>query len=342
MKRKKFFVFVILILLVTAGGIQAKKIALLSGLMKPDMMVLEYDRIFITGGVSIYIYSLKELQLIKKFGKEGEGPREFKASPTGPPMMVVPANDKLFVTSQAKVSVFTKDGEFIKETKVMPYQLFWPFKNKFINTGNTSNDKDQMVLSVNLCNEKFEREKEIYVSDFRVGSSVMWDFPVNIFTFRPYKDRIYLVVGKEGFVIDIFDEKGTKLQRIKKDYQPLKVPREYKDKTLDWFRTDPFYKQYWEYFKTRITFKSDYPPIRDMFVEGERIYVLTYKRKNGNSECIIMDLQGNERKRVFVPVPEMLGMDYYAKYDIYNRGFYTLVENEGEEVWELHRSDALK
>lgn len=339
---KKNCVCVFMVLLLLGPFIQAKKIAVLSELMKPDMMVLEYDRIFITEGVSVYIYSLKEFQLIKKFGKEGEGPREFKVSPTGPPMMVMPYNDKLFVTSQAKVSVFTKDGEFIKETKVMPFQLYLPFKNKFVGTGTTADDKGQTVLSVNLHNEKFEKLKELYVSDFKVGPSLIWDFPINAVAFRPYKDNVYLVAGKEGFVIDVFDEKGTKLQRIKKDYKSIKVPREYKDKTLEWFKTNPNFKQYWEYFKTRISFKSHYPAIQDMFVEDERFYVLTYKKQKGNTECIIMDLQGNERKRVFVPVPEMVGMDYYPKYDIYNRAFYTLVENEDEEVWELYRSEAIK
>ena len=339
---KKNYVCVFMVLLLLGPFIRAEKIAPLSGLMKPDMMVLEYDRIFITEGASIYIYSLKEFQLIKKFGKEGEGPREFKISPMGPPMLVVPANDKLFVTSQAKVSVFTKDGEFIKETKVMPFQLYWPVKNKFIGTGNTADDKGQTVLSVNLHNEKFEKLKELYVSDFQMGPSFIWDFPVNNFVFRPYKDKIYLVAGKEGFVIDVFDEMGARLRRIKKDYKTIKVPRDYKDKTLDWFKTNPNFRQLWEYFKNRITFKSNYPPIQDMFVEDERIYVITFKKQKGDTECIIMDLQGNEKKRVFIPLPELVGMDYYAKYDIYNRAFYTLVENEDEEVWELHRSDAVK
>jgi hypothetical protein len=339
---KKNCVCVVMILLLLGIFIQAKKIAALSELMKPDMIVLDYGRLFITEGVSIYIYSLKEFQLIKKFGREGEGPREFKISPMGPPMYVVPGNDRLYVTSDAKVSVFTKDGEFIKETKVMPFQMYLPFKDKYIGTGSTANDKDQTVLSVNLHNEKFEKLKELYVSDFQVGPSLMWNFPISPLVFRPYKDNVYLVAGKEGFVIDVFDEKGTKLKRIKKDYKPIKIPQEYKDKTLDWFKTNPNFKQYWEYFKTRITFKAYYPPIQDMFVEDERFYVLTYKKQKGNTECIIMDLKGKEKKRVFVHVPDMVGMDYYPKYDIYNRAFYTLLENEDEEVWELYRSDAIK
>ena len=111
----------------------------------------------------------------------------------------------------------------------------------------------------------------------------------------PYKDRIYIAAGKEGFVIDVFDSKGTKLYRIKKDYKKtLKVSEDYQKKTMEWFKAKPAFNQLWDYFKDRISFKSHYPVIRDMDVTDDRIYVLTYKKQNGNSECIIMDLQGKE------------------------------------------------
>jgi hypothetical protein len=222
MRTKKIFVsiFVILFLMVTVT--QAKKIATLAELAKPDMMSVGNDRIYITEGASIYIYSLKDFRLIKKFGKEGEGPQEFKASPMGFPIMLVPHNDKLFISSSAKVSFFTKEGEFISEIKVIPLQLFWPIKNNFAATGTASGDKGQVVLSVNLHNDKGEKVKELYVSDIQLGGSLIWDFPLTAFTFRSYKDKLYLVVGKEGFVIDIFDDRGTKLNRIKKDFKPLK------------------------------------------------------------------------------------------------------------------------
>jgi hypothetical protein len=78
-----------------------------------------------------------------------------------------------------------------------------------------------------------------------------------------------------------------------------------------------------------------------MIVADDRIYVLTYKMKEGMTECIVMDLKGKEEKRVFVLAPELLGMDFYAKYEIYKGEFYTLLENEDEEVWELHRMKLL-
>jgi hypothetical protein len=72
-------------------------------------------------------------------------------------------------------------------------------------------------------------------------------------------------------------------------------------------------------------------------VTDDRIYVLTYKQKDGTTEMIIMDLKGKEEKRLFVPVVPPVGMDYYVKHDIYKGHMYRLVENVDDETWELHK-----
>jgi len=54
----------------------AKKVATLPELNNPFGLYIDVDRIFITEGVTTYIYSSKDYSLIKKFGKEGEGPGE--------------------------------------------------------------------------------------------------------------------------------------------------------------------------------------------------------------------------------------------------------------------------
>jgi hypothetical protein len=315
--------------------IPAKKLAILDGLMKPDMIAIGDGHIYITEGVSIYIYSLKDYHLIKKFGKDGEGPQEFKISPFGPPMVATPYQDKIYVSSFAKLSVFTNDGEYIKESKIMPFSVCAPFGNQFVATATGTDAKNQQVVSINLYNEKFEKLKELYISDLQVGPSFSFKFPLNSFNYLSYKDRLYVVAGKEGFVINVFDEQGTWLYRVKKDEKPLEVADAYKKQTLDWFQNAPNYKQAWEFMKNRISFRDFYPAIRKMMVTDDRIYILTYKQQDDQTECILMDLKGNEQKRIFLPCPENLGMDYHPKYGIYQRNFYSLVENE-EEAWELH------
>lgn len=323
------------VLLITP--VQAKKVASLQEIMKPDMFAVGDERIVISEKTTIYIYSLKDFRLIKKFGKEGEGPREFKNSPFGPPMITLPYKGKIYVSSNSKVSVFTNQGEFIREARIMPFQVYRPFGDKFLFTATGTDENKQNVLSVNLANDKFEKQKELYLSDLSIGPAMKFIYPGTSFSFAPYKDKIYIVAGKEGFVIDVFDGNGTKLYRVKKEYEQLTVPDEYKKKTKQWFQTNPDSKQFWEFFKDRISFRTHYPAILDMFVTDDRIYVLTYKQKDGKTELIIMDLKGKEEKRVFVPMEHLYGNDYYSKHDIYKGNWYTLIENVDEETWELHK-----
>lgn len=335
-KMSKNHVLIFLFLILTVIPVQAKKLATLTDIMKPDMIAIGNERIYVSEGPSIFVYLLNDFKPVKKFGKPGEGPQEFRISPFGIPMIIFPLDDRLYVSSDAKLSVFTKDGEFIKESRIYPFSIFIPFGKKYIGSGTTNDDNKQMVLAINLYNEQFEKIKELYVSDMAVGPSAGFNFPQASFVYIPYKDKTYIVSGKEGFAIDAFDANGTKLSRIKKNYKEINVPEEYKNKTLDWFKTNPYYKQYWDYFKARITFKNQFPAIRYMLIADDRIYVLTYEKEKENTLCIILDLQGKELERVFLPFPENIGLDFSRRFDIHNRTLYTFLENDENEAWELH------
>lgn len=337
---KKIFVFILLFCLVTFT--RAKKVAILQEVSRPDAIAAGNNRLYISEGASVYIYTLKDYHLGKKFGKKGEGPREFNVSPVSAPLVVYPYNDKTYISSVAKLSVFTKDGEYIKESKVMSNMLCIPIGNAYVGTGTTVDEKNRQVSSVNFYNEKFEKVRELYATDLQIGPSFTISFPFTSSNFISYKDRIYLAAGKEGFAIDVFDANGTKLYRIKKDYRPLKLTAAYKDSTENWFKTHHVYKQVWDALKSRVSYKEYFPAFRDILVSGDRIYVLTYKTKNHDTECIVMDLQGNEQKRVFLACPRNLGLDLHPKYTTYNRDFYTLLENEEKEVWELHKTEIIK
>lgn len=112
----------------------------------------------------------------------------------------------------------------------------------------------------------------------------------------------------------------------------------YRKKTLNWFQKDPAWKNIYPYFKDRISFRDFFPPIREINVDSDRIYALTYVfNGEGLRECIILDLQGEEIKRVFLPVRPNYGMDFNAVYTFHDGRFYHLKENFDEETWELHR-----
>jgi len=74
-----------------------------------------------------------------------------------------------------------------------------------------------------------------------------------------------------------------------------------------------------------------------MFADNGSLYILTNKLDKDQRECIVTDHKGNEKKRIYLPVPENYGLDYSSHYTIKDNYFYKLEENIDEETWELIR-----
>ncbi len=71
MSKKYLFIIFILISFLTYG----KVVTALEEISQPKMMSISKDYLLITEGSSIFVYSMKDFSLVKKFGKEGEGPK---------------------------------------------------------------------------------------------------------------------------------------------------------------------------------------------------------------------------------------------------------------------------
>lgn len=336
MKRGILFIFLSLALLL---NLQAAKLAVLEGVNRPDMLAVSDNYIYITEKTMVHIFSFKNYKPLKSFGSEGEGPGEFKISPFGPAMIVSAARGRLVVNSLAKVSIFNEEGNYIKEFKVPPNQVYLPFGESYVYSGIGKNEEGKAVMSVNLANDKFQKIAELYQTNFVVGAAMKFDFPIDEFVFTTVGDNIYLVAGKQGFVIDVFDKKGQKVSTIKKEYQPLKLSPDYEKKTIHWFKTHPNWKNLYQMFEKRISFKSYYPPVYSIHGYKDRLYVMTHKKKGEDRQCILLDLQGKEIKQVYLPVPEVYGLGELPKFTFHNNAFYILKENEDEEVIELHKID---
>lgn len=335
-KRILFVLIVILLFSINIPAAAANKTVVLPEIMKPQMIAPFGDKLYITEKFNIYIYSLKDFKLIKKFGKEGEGPREFIISPFGPGLIIYPIKDKLIVSSFGKMTYFTPTGEFIEEKKLSGFTVFSPAEHRFVGVGMKANEKNKNVLAVSLYDSGFQPLKDLYISDYEVGPGSVTSLPVSPFYPIPYKKKIYLVAGKEGFVFDVFDLDGKKLKRIQKKYKPQPVTADYKKRMEHWHKHESPTKEFPDLFK--ISFKSECPALRDAYVIDDRIYAITYKQEQGETECVIMDLEGKEIKRVYIPVPELKPMEL-PLYGIDSHRFYWLSENIDEEEWELHIRD---
>ncbi len=331
-----------LLLLLFTNVVFATKIVPLPEILKPDIIKVDDHDMVIAEGASISIYSLKDFKRVKKFGKEGEGPQEFKIfMGFGMDINIYP--EYILVNSIGKISYFTRKGEFIKEKKMSAFNRMSSFQKKFVGTSMQLGDSRGPQMAFILYNDKGEKIKEICTHKLPIlkgkGGTTLIDLlsssQVNP-QFQTSHDRIF-IGGKKRFEIDIYDQEGNFLKSIKRDYNKQKLTTNDKNKLFEAYKENPIYKRFWESIKSAIIIPDYFPEYKTFLVSNQKVYVQTFKRKEGKTEFLIFDLDGKYLKTSFLPLVYQDIMTPYL-YSINGGKIYQLAENEDEE-WELRISD---
>lgn len=323
-------IILILLLVLFASLVSMGKVVPLTDLVKPHKIAVDENQIYIAEKAAVYIYSLKDFQLKKKFGKEGEGPQEFKRRIIR--MNIQP--DYIFLNSAGKVSYFTKDGTFIKELRtISPDMRLKPFGKGFVG-GRTLAENNTLYFFIGIYDANLKKIKDLYKQERGVqmggkGTKVF----AHPLPYYAYEDSLFIVKGKD-FVIDVLDKIGKKRYSVTCDYKRIKVTADDKKRVLNYLKTDPETKPYFEMIKP-IIFPDYFPAIRNYYIADKEIYIITYKKENEKTECFIFDIKGKFLKKSFIPYELMNPVDEYPA-AIKNRTVYQLVENEETEDWELH------
>ena len=311
----------------------------LDKLSRPSMFIVDQDRAYILEKTTVYIYSLKDLKLIRKFGKAGEGPKEFKyRESNGKPLSMCIFNKQLLVNSDFKRTFFDLDGNFIKEEKVKVDKLVFPIDGKFLGIGPISTKDNKRLLGYTLHNKDYTSKSILQLTDFEMNNMKKFTLPTSSFTFNPvYNKRIYINANSLEFKINVYDSLGKIQYVIDKNYPKVKIPKSYRKGALDFLKKSPMFKRGFELFRKILHIREYFPPIRDLQVTEDHIYVLTFKRKGDLWECIKLDLKGNEKGRTFIKLSEYEHFTAYPiLYSIYKGEIYTLVEEEDDEIWQVY------
>lgn len=308
----------------------------LTDLANPDSITVTEDEVILTQGPRIFIYNLKDLKLKKSFGKEGEGPREFKVTSYMEKSLVINIQPgRMLVSSVGKLSIYDRSGKYIKEIK----SSHNAFGNRFIGLGKgyvgtgTANTNKKSFITLNIHDKKLNKLKEVYkwASPYQpgVGTSVYQE-PI---VFQTFNNNLYIVKGA-NFKIDIFNKKGNKIHSFNQNYKKIKVAKQRKDQVIKYLKTDPATKNIFQYMKP-IVFPEHYPAIRTFLIADEKIYIVTYERENNKNEFIVLNLKGKFVKKVFLTLNKKDLLNLYP-FTIKNGVLYQLFDNEETEQWELH------
>lgn len=347
---KKYMLSLFLVLLLLSINSYAVKVAVLPEMNRPDNFVVDGDDIIINDYISfnIIVYSLKTSELKFQIGKRGQGPGEY---PHFPRLNAV-RPDSIWCSSGSKLLVYTREGKLVKE-KVFPRFTkirVTPIKNNYIAMNIHTNIKTRVTMKdLDLLDPEFEKIKDVYEvqsdSNFMTRNDTgneEFRLLFHVFDFIPYDGKLFIVDSKKGFFIDVYGDNGNHLYSIdKKIVEPVKVTKEQKEKMLEeLYNSYKYITQHKK--KSAFTFYEYYPPIRQVCIDSDKIYVTTYKEVDGKNEMIILDIKGNLLRKILLPIKSTKLYKMIAEYDnftVHKGMLYELIENEKTGNWELFKTD---
>jgi len=328
-------------------------VASLSELKNPTSITVDGGQVFITEEKSVSIYALEDFRLIRRFGKLGEGPGEFRLRPC---LTAYP--DHLLIGNFGKLSLFTRNGDFLREAEI-PFRYFYMYypmlpvgknhvgfnlkkdeQGTFIHVGTIYDSELQPIKEFYrggppklLPPPKPDTAKALEKVDYEVISDCM-DVAV-------WKDKIYVGDTRKGFSIEIFDEDGNLLSTINTDYERIEIPQSLKDSFMKNIRGAENSEDLLRRFNFK--FRKYFPAFFSFTVRDGKMYFSTYAQKNGKFELVEMDLEGKVLKRSFVfPLHPLrrISQELFSfknEYDIHDGKLYYLERNPLGQGFLLHQ-----
>ncbi len=338
--KKVYWIILLICLSMSAWGWNSM---LLEGLIRPSILIVHQDRIFVLDQTTVFIFRLEDGRLIRKFGKAGEGPGEFKyLGNNGRPLSMSFQKNRLAVNSVNRITWFSQDGVYEGERNLPVDMLLFEIGEQYIGVGPINDEKEQsQKIGFRFYDRNIRPGSLIYRSELDVGNPSKLMIPADSFAYNPvYRNRIYINTDPEEFVIDVFDSDGKKLYQIAREAERIPVDEEYRKMTLHFFEVHPRWKRMAEMLKRITVFRDYFPRIRDLHLASERIHVFTYRRNGDDWEMLVLDLKGNPLARLWVPLSEYEPFSLYPLlYSVSGNSLYSLVEEDDEEGWQIRRTE---
>jgi hypothetical protein len=313
----------------------------LTELERPGAVVVDRDGIYINDGPKVFIYSPMTFKLIGSFGERGEGPGEFKTHPNinrgGVGLGLHP--DFLLISSQSRVSFFTKKGKLIRElNKSDFFNQYVPAGEEFVGFKLLIEEKVFENLEVILFDRDFNKRK-------RVGKLLLYDRrrklnPTTLLRFPQlfYSESRIIFNDQHGniHIYDLISGTESVVEPGGENGKRIRVSNERKNRYIHTFNHDPRFSQRggYEALKRIVEFPEYFPASRAFAVDRDSIFVITFREKAGENEILQFDLNGKEIRKSYMKIDEINAIEFYP-YAFYRGKLFQLIEDGDEASWKL-------
>ena len=324
----------------------------LTGLNRPGMIRVSNDELYVIEDATVFVYSINDCQLKRKFGKKGEGPGELKVVPTWVNGITI-FSDTVYAESVDKIVEFSKDGNLKREKKKPAESAkFTPVGNNFVGKKIKRDLSNRMMLiTIVLYDSDMNEIKELYRQKFPqqpAQRGVKIELFSDFLNFQVADNKIFIEKSLKGFVIEVLASDGKPLYQIEKKYEQIKVTKKHQWAALEKVKQDPTIKRRLRQFGSwenltkamQFTFPDFMPPIQHIDIADKKLYVQTFNVVGNKVEHIVMDLKGKTLGTFYLPElpdPGLKGKALGVKlYTIENKKLYYLKEDQDKEQWRLH------
>jgi len=322
-------VLIILICLWFALSLFGERLTTFPQLSKPILIKVGENVICINEGFVMYLYDLNDFKLIKKIGRKGEGPGEFSSD-----LDINILKEKIMIESQGKLSFYSFTGDLIKEMRRQPkYRRLKLLEDRYVASSGILSKEVYHNVAI-ILDTDFNELKTFYHDEARYHQQKQKTRHASTWIFDVSEKKCF-IVGSSDFKIDVFNKNGGSLFTISPKYERVKISQEDIDAWFNRIKKTQGMEFYYT-AKQRVRWPEFFPAIRDLIVDNGHVYVITYRKKQGNSECFIFDLEGKLLKKTWLPLKNYDGVALFP-YSLKNNYLYQLIDNEEEEVWELQR-----
>jgi hypothetical protein len=232
-------------------------------------------------GNTLFKFS-KKGNFITSFGHRGQGPGELVSRRFPPLFLFIHKEEQIAVTNyyRRKLVYFNQEGDFIREekldSKLMLLAVIPLPDGNYLAYENRGSPSYELPLS--LFSHDFKKIKEL---GFRkipdIGEEKIKGI-YYMFSWAVSGDKIFTGKQEQGYVINVFNLKGQLLRKIKKEYKPVPLTNEYKEKYLKIYKNR-------EEFRDKIYFPKNLPPFHSFFTDqNARLFVMTYEEGDNPGE----------------------------------------------------------
>ncbi len=278
-------------------------------LQKPHQIAVEGDRVYVfdEADYSLHGYSTAPVAPVVTFGRKGDGPHDFKHLP-----FVFVQPDALVCTDFTKIIWFSKNGEVrrampfagLKDFDLNSEMLLVPIGDRFLRI---TGDHGKLKRFVDLLDSRFEFLKTLYEGPFVWMQGSRTDFRTDTVVSG---GLAFVADTFRGFYVSVFDGDGTLLRTIDRTADVDEIP--------------------------------DRAPLHQFSVSDNRIYATTYKKVEGRTEMLVLDLEGRILQRLYLPLTSIRPGRGVLRQDLFtvSQGkLYELVQDAGTGIWQLLVTD---